>query len=45
MDGFFVAFPDATYTLDDMFFAGDRGVWRGRWQATQQGEWRGIAGF
>jgi hypothetical protein len=24
-------------------FAGDRGVWRGHWQATQQGEWQGIA--
>jgi hypothetical protein len=45
MDGFFAAFPDAAYTLDDMFFAGDRGVWRGRWQATQQSEWQGIAGF
>ncbi|WP_457094835.1 ester cyclase [Microvirga sp. P5_D2] len=43
MEGFFGAFPDAAYTLDDMFFAGDRGVWRGRWQATQQGEWQGIA--
>ena len=26
-----------------MFFAGDRGVWRGRWQATQNGQWQGIA--
>ena len=43
MEGLFAAFPDAAYTLDDMFFAGDRGVWRGRWQATQQGEWQGIA--
>src|ERR687890_152088 len=43
MEGFFAAFPDAAYTLDDMFFAGDRGVWRGHWQATQQGEWQGIA--
>ena len=43
MGGFFAAFPDAAYTLDDMFFAGDRGVWRGHWQATQQGEWQGIA--
>ena len=43
MESFFGAFPDAAYTLDDMFFASDRGVWRGRWQATQQGEWQGIA--
>jgi predicted ester cyclase len=43
MEGFFAAFPDAAYTLDDLFFAGDREVWRGRWQATQQGEWQGIA--
>ncbi|MBM6584076.1 ester cyclase [Microvirga sp. BT689] len=43
MEGFFAAFPDAAYTLDDMFFAGDRGVWRGHWQATQQGDWQGIA--
>ena len=41
MESFFGAFPDAAYTLDDMFFAGDRGVWHGRWQATQQGEWQG----
>ena len=26
-----------------MFFAGDRGVWRGHWRATQQGTWQGIA--
>ena len=44
MAGFFAAFPDAAYTLDDIFFAGDRGVWRGHWQATQQGVWQGIAG-
>ena len=43
MEGFFAGFPDAAYTLDDMFFAGDRGVWRGRWKATQQGDWQGIA--
>ena len=43
MGGFLAAFPDAAYTLDDMLFAGDRGVWRGHWQATQQGEWQGIA--
>ena len=43
MESFFGAFPDAAFTLDDIFFAGDRGVWRGRWQATQQGEWQGIA--
>jgi predicted ester cyclase len=29
MAGFFAAFPDAAYTLDDIFFAGDKGVWRG----------------
>jgi predicted ester cyclase len=43
MTGFFTAFPDATYTLDDLFFAGDRGVWRGSWRATQQGTLQGIA--
>jgi predicted ester cyclase len=43
MADFFAAFPDAAYTLDDLFFAGDRGVWRGSWQATQHGEWEGIA--
>src|SRR4051812_26753546 len=30
MEGFFAAFPDAAYTLDDMFFADDRGVCRRR---------------
>ena len=39
---FFAAFPDAAYTLDDMFFVGHRGVWRGHWRATQQREWQGI---
>jgi predicted ester cyclase len=43
MVGFFAAFPDAAYTLDDLFFAGDRGVWRGRWRATQRGAWAGVA--
>jgi predicted ester cyclase len=41
MEGFFAAFPDATYTLDDMFFAGDRGVWRGRWRAPSRGHGKG----
>jgi len=26
-----------------MVFAGDKGVWRGTWRATQAGEWEGIA--
>jgi predicted ester cyclase len=43
MASFFAAFPDAAYTLDDIFFAGDKGVWRGTWRATQRGEWEGIA--
>jgi predicted ester cyclase len=43
MTSFFAAFPDAAYTLDDIFFAGDKGVWRGTWRATQRGEWEGIA--
>jgi predicted ester cyclase len=43
MVGFFAAFPDASYTLDDLFVAGDNGVWRGRWRATQRGEWQGVA--
>jgi len=43
MAGFFDAFPDATYTLNDLFFSGDKGVWRGTWQATQSKEWEGIS--
>ena len=43
MASFFAAFPDAAYTLEDIFFAGDKGVWRGRWRGTQRGEWEGIA--
>jgi predicted ester cyclase len=43
MAGFFDAFPDAAYTLQDLFFAGDKGVWRGRWRGTQHGDWEGIA--
>ena len=43
MGGFFTAFPDAAYTLDDIFFAGDKGVWRGTWRGTQRGTWEGIA--
>jgi len=42
-EGFFAAFPDAAYTLDDMFFVGHRGVWRGHWHATQRGQWQGFA--
>ena len=42
MAGFFDAFPDAAYTLDDLFFAGDKGVWRGTWCATQSKDWEGI---
>jgi predicted ester cyclase len=42
MAGFFDAFPAVTYTLGDLFFAGDKGVWRGTWQGTQQKEWEGI---
>lgn len=34
---------EAIYTLDDIFFAGDKGVWRGTWRATHRGEWEGIA--
>ena len=43
MASFFAAFPDAAYTLEDIFFAGDKGVWRGTWRATQRGDWEGIA--
>jgi predicted ester cyclase len=43
MAGFFAAFPDACYTLEDIFFAGDKGVWRGTWRATQRGNWEDIA--
>ena len=42
MANFFDAFPDAAYTLNDLFFAGDKGVWRGTWDATQRKEWEGI---
>ena len=42
MAGFFDAFPDAAYTLNDLFFSGDKGVWRGTWQATQSKAWEGI---
>ena len=29
------------YTLSDLFFAGDKGVWRGTWHATQrEAEWK-----
>jgi predicted ester cyclase len=43
MVGFFAAFPDAAYTLEDLFVTGDRGVWRGTWRATQRGAWGGVA--
>ena len=39
---FFDAFPDAAYTLNDLFFASDKGVWRGTWRATQKKDWEGI---
>jgi predicted ester cyclase len=42
MANFFNAFPDAAYTLNDLFFAGDKGVWRRTWHATQHKEWEGI---
>ena len=42
MANFFDAFPDAAYTLDDLFFAGDKGVWRGTWHATHRKDWEGI---
>lgn len=42
MANFFDAFPDATYVLSDCFFAGDKGVWRGTWHATQRKEWERI---
>src|SRR4029079_9385437 len=43
MGDFFDAFPDAAYSLNDLFFSGDKGVWRGTWQATQSKEWEGIS--
>ena len=42
MANFFDAFPEAAYTLNDLFFAGDKGVWRGTWHATQRKQWEGI---
>jgi predicted ester cyclase len=43
MEGFFAAFPDADYTLENLFCTDDRGAWRGHWRATQRGVWQGIA--
>jgi predicted ester cyclase len=43
MTAFFAAFPDATYTLDDLFFGDDKGDWRGSWRATHRGNSEGIA--
>jgi predicted ester cyclase len=43
MANFFDAFPDAAYTLNDLFFAGEKGVWRGTWHATQRKEWERIS--
>jgi predicted ester cyclase len=43
MAGFLSAFPDAVYNLEDIFFAGDKGVWRGAWRATHRGDFEGIA--
>ena len=43
MEGFFAAFPDAVYTLENLFCTEDRGAWRGHWNATQRGVWQGIA--
>jgi predicted ester cyclase len=43
MAEFFAAFPEISYTMDDLFIAGDRGVWRGRWRGVQRGDWAGIA--
>lgn len=43
MTAFFTAFPDLTFTLDDLFFSADRGVWRGHWRGTQHGDWAEIA--
>ena len=43
MEGFFAAFPDAEYSLDDLFCTEDRGAWRGQWRATQRGQWQGVA--
>jgi hypothetical protein len=40
MGSFFDAFLDAAYTLNNLFFAGDKGVWRGTWRATQSKDWR-----
>jgi predicted ester cyclase len=40
MVNFFNAFPDASYTLNDLFFSGDKGVWRGTWHATQRKDCR-----
>ena len=42
MSNFFDAFPDAAYTLNDLFFSGDKGVWRGTWNATQRKHSEGI---
>jgi predicted ester cyclase len=40
---FFACFPDASYTLDDLFFAGDQGVGGGKQRAPPRSGWQGIA--
>jgi predicted ester cyclase len=37
------AFPDISYTLEDMIAEGDKVAWRTRFTATHQGEFLGVA--
>jgi steroid delta-isomerase-like uncharacterized protein len=38
----FSAFPNATFTIDDMIAEGDKVVYRSRWSGTHKGEFQGI---
>ncbi|MCA9548588.1 MAG: ester cyclase [Myxococcales bacterium] len=42
MTGFFEAFPDAHWTVDEWIFTEDRVVIRYHWEGTQQAAWLGI---
>ena len=40
---YYKAFPDMTYTVEDMVAEGDKVVIRHTWGGTQKGEWMGAA--
>ena len=41
--GYFKAFPDMTYAVEDMVAEADKVLIRHTWQGTQKGEWMGAA--